>query len=196
MIDHGPERVSILGYLRPGSSFVCPGPDFPFLLSKRRHSLTGLAPRKVLKTVAASAASAASGLGGQLTPAQDAPKRGAQAAPVAVGLAPEADSSVEAAVTPGEATGVAVALGPPDVLPALAPASAEVVAVLAVEPPVTADAEMVEASLPVASEEGGVEPRPILGGGRLVPAPQSRRAASIAPVLDQWGFRSSLRPRR
>jgi hypothetical protein len=71
-----------------------------------------------------------------------------------VGLAPEADSCVEAAVTLGEAAGAAVALGPPDVLPALSPASAEAVAVLAVEPPVAADAEMAEASLPVASEEG------------------------------------------
>jgi hypothetical protein len=98
-----------------------------------------------------------------------------------VGLAPEADSSVETAVAPGEATGAAVALGPPDVLPALAPASAEVVAVLAVEPPVAADAEMVEASLPVASEEGGVEPRPILGGGSLVPSRRSpdRRRQSL-----------------
>jgi hypothetical protein len=153
-IDHGPERVSVLGYLRPGSSFVCPDPDFPFLLSKQRHGSTGLAPRKVLKTTLASAASAAPGLRGQLTPSQDAPKRGAQAAPVAVGLAPEADSCVEAAVTLGEAAGAAVALGPPDVLPALSPASAEAVAVLAVEPPVAADAEMAEASLPVASEEG------------------------------------------
>jgi hypothetical protein len=90
-----------------------------------------------------------------------------------VGLAPEADSSAEAAVAPGEAAGATVALGPPDVLPALAPASAEAVAVLAVEPPVTADAEMAEASLPVASEERGVEPQPILGGGRLVPARRS-----------------------
>jgi hypothetical protein len=66
-------------------------------------------------------------------------------------------------------------------LPALAPASAEVVAVLAVEPPVAADAEMVEASLPVASEEGGVEPRPILGGGSLVPSRRSpdRRRQSL-----------------
>jgi hypothetical protein len=95
-----------------------------------------------------------------------------------VGLAPEADSSVEATVAPGEAAGAAVALGPPDVLSVLAPASAEAFAVLAVEPPVTADAEMAEASLPVSSEEGGVGPRPILGGGRLVPAcrsPDGRR---------------------
>jgi hypothetical protein len=68
---------------------------------------------------------------------------------------------------------VAVALGPPDVLSALSPAPAETVAVLAVEPPVAADAEMAEASLPVASEEGGVEPRPILGSGSLVPARRS-----------------------
>jgi hypothetical protein len=58
----------------------------------------------------------------------------------------------------GEAAGAAVASGPPDVLPALAPAAAEAVAILAVETPVTADAEMAEASLPGASEEGGTEP--------------------------------------
>jgi hypothetical protein len=98
------------------------------------------------------------GLAGQLTPPQDAPKRGAQAAPVAVGRAPEADSSVEAAVALGEAAGAAVASGPPDMLPALAPAAVEAVAVLAVESPIATDAEMAEASLPDASEEGGTEP--------------------------------------
>jgi hypothetical protein len=45
------------------------------------------------------------------------------------------------------------------VLPALAPAAAEAVAVLAVESTVAADAEMAEASLPDASEEGGVRNR-------------------------------------
>jgi hypothetical protein len=48
---------------------------------------------------------------------------------------------------PGETAGVAAALSPPDVLPAPAPASVETVVVLPVEPPVTADAEMAEASL-------------------------------------------------
>jgi hypothetical protein len=67
---------------------------------------------------------------------------------------PEAGSSVEVAVTLGEAAGAAVASGPPDMPPALAPAAAEGVAVLAVERPVTADAEMAEASLLGASEEG------------------------------------------
>jgi hypothetical protein len=90
-----------------------------------------------------------------------------------VGRAPEAVSSVEAAVALGEAAGAAVASGPPDVLPALAPAAAEAVAVLAVESPVPVDAEMAEASLPDASEEGGVEPRPIRGSGSLVPARRS-----------------------
>jgi hypothetical protein len=132
MVDYGPEWVSILGYLRPGSSFVCPDPDFPFLLSKRSHGPTDLAPRKVLKTASASAAGAAPGLAGQLTSLQDAPQRGAQAAPVAVERAPEAGSSVEAAVALGEVAGAAVASGPPDMLPALAPTAAEVVAVLAV----------------------------------------------------------------
>jgi hypothetical protein len=159
--------------LRPGSSFVCPDPDFPFLLSKRRHGSTGLSPQKVLKTASASAASAAPGLAGQLTSSQDAPQRGAQVAPVAVGRAPEADSSVEAVVALGEATSAAVASGPPDMLPAVVPAAAEAVAVLAVEPPVAADAEMAEASLLGASEEGGTEPRPVPSSGSLVPARRS-----------------------
>jgi hypothetical protein len=90
-----------------------------------------------------------------------------------VGRAPEADSSVEAAVTLVEAAGAAVASGPPDMLPVLAPAAIEVVAVLAVESPVAADAEMAEASLLGALEEGGAEPRPIPGRGNLVPARRS-----------------------
>jgi hypothetical protein len=172
-VDYGPEWVSISGYLRPGSSFICPDPDFPFLLSKRSHGPTDLAPRKVLKMVSASAASAAPGLAGQLTSSQDAPQRGAQAAPVAVERAPEAGSSVEAAVVLGEAAGAAMASGPPDMMSALAPAAAEAVAVLAVEPPVVADAEMAKASLLGASEEGGAGPRPVPSSGSLVPARRS-----------------------
>jgi hypothetical protein len=64
----------------------------------------------------------------------------------------------------GEAAGVAMASGPPDMLPALAPAAAE-----AVEPPVAADAEMAEASLLGASEEGARDRDP------------SRRAAALSP---------------
>jgi hypothetical protein len=64
-----------------------------------------------------------------------------------MGRAPQADPSVEAAVVPGETAGAAAALSPPDVLPAPAPASAEAVVILPVEPPVAADAEMAEAPL-------------------------------------------------
>jgi hypothetical protein len=152
---------------------MCPDPALPFLPSKRRHGSTGLAPRKVLKTASASAAGAVPGLAGQLAFLQDAPEWGAQTAQVAVGRALEADSSVEAAVVPREAAGAAAASSSPDALLAPAPAFAEVVAVPAVEPPVAADAEMVEASLLGASEEGGVEPRPVLGSGNLVPARRS-----------------------
>jgi hypothetical protein len=152
---------------------VCLDPALPFLPSKRRHGSTGLAPRKALKTAPASASSAAPGLAGRLAFLQDAPKRGAQAAQVAVGRAPEADSSVEAVVVPRETAGAAATSRPQDALLALAPASAEVVVVLAVEPPVAVDAEMVEASLLGASEEGGAEPRPVLGSGNLVPARRS-----------------------
>jgi hypothetical protein len=93
-----------------------------------------------------------------------------------VGRAPEADSSIEAAVALGEAAGAAVASGPPDMSSALA--AAEAIAILAVESPVAADAEMVEVSLLGASEEGGAEPRPVPGSGNLVPArrgPDGRR---------------------
>jgi hypothetical protein len=76
-----------------------------------------------------------------------------------VGRAPEADPSVEAAVVPRETAGAVAASSPPDVLPALAPASAEAVAVLAVEPPVTADVEMVEAPL---LEVGDRKPAPLV----------------------------------
>jgi hypothetical protein len=70
-----------------------------------------------------------------------------------MGRAPEAGSSVEAVVVPRVVVGAAAALCPPDALPVPAPASAEVVAIPAVEPPVAA-AEMAEASLLGASEEG------------------------------------------
>jgi hypothetical protein len=109
-----------------------------------------------------------------------------------MGRAPQADPSVEAAVVPGEAASATAALSPPDALPAPAPASAEDVAVLPVEPPIAADAEMVEVPLlevgdrkpaslvegvpdastaggPDALEEGGTEPRPVLGSGDLIP---------------------------
>jgi hypothetical protein len=95
-----------------------------------------------------------------------------------VGRAPEADPSVEEAVVPRETAGAAMASSPPDVLPALAPDSGEAVAVLAVEPPVAADAEMAEAPLLDASEEGDAEPRPVMGSGNLVLAwrsPNGRR---------------------
>jgi hypothetical protein len=64
-----------------------------------------------------------------------------------MGRAPQADPSVKAAVVTGETAGAAASLSPPDVLPAPVPASAKAVAVLPVEPPVAADAEMVEVPL-------------------------------------------------
>jgi hypothetical protein len=83
--------------------------------------------------------------------------------------APEAGSSVEAAVALGEASGAAVASGPPDMLLAMAPAAAEAVAVLAVERPVAADAEMTEASLLGASEEGARDRDPSCRAEALSP---------------------------
>jgi hypothetical protein len=105
--------------------------------------------------------------------------------------APEAGSSVEAAVALGEAAGAAMASGPPDMLPALAPAAAEAVAVLAVEPPFAADAEMAEASLLGASEEGGAGPRPGPSSGSLVPA---RRSSEGRRQVLRFRTRGALDP--
>jgi hypothetical protein len=122
-----------------------------------------------------------------------------------MGRAPQADPSVEAVVVPGETASEAAVLSPPDGWPAPTPASAEAVAVLPVEPPVAADAEMAEAPLlevgdqkptslaeevpdastaggPDALEEGGAEPRPVLGSGDLIPAwrdPNERRGQTL-----------------
>jgi hypothetical protein len=114
-VDRGPERVSTLECLRPGFSFICPGRDFSFFLSKRSHGLTDLAPRKALKTAPACAASAAPGLAVQLTFSQGAPQQGAQVAPVVVERVPEAGSSAEAAIVIREAADADVAPCPPDV---------------------------------------------------------------------------------
>ena len=167
---------------------MCPDPAFPFLPSKRRHSSTGLAPQKVLKTAPASAAGAAPGHAGWLASTQDAPKQGAQAARVAVGRAPQADPSIQAAVVPGETFSAATALSPLDVLPAAAPASAEAVAVLAVESPVAADAKMAEAPLLEAGDRKPallaeeVPDAPTAGSGDLVVTrrdPNERRGQAL-----------------
>jgi hypothetical protein len=156
-VDHGPERVSILERLRPGFSLVCPDRDFSFLLSKRSHGLTDLAPRKALKTASASSVGAAPGLAVQLTFLQGAPQKGAQAAPVVVERVPEAGSSAEAAIVLEEAADADVAPASPDVSAVPAPVATEAAAVPVGERPVAADAEMAEASALGASEEGGVE---------------------------------------
>jgi hypothetical protein len=143
-VDHDPERVSISECLCPGFPFVCPGRDFSFLLSKRSHGLTDLAPRKALKTT-----------------------------PVAVEQVPEAGSSAEAAIVIGEAADADVVPSPP-VVPAMpAPATTEVAAVLVGEQPVAADVEAADASTLGASEEEGVEVRSVTPGGSLVAARQS-----------------------
>jgi hypothetical protein len=159
--------------LRPGFSFVCTDRDFSFLLSKRSHGLTDLAPQKALKTASASAAGVVPGLAVQLTFSQGAPQRGAQAAPVAVERVPEAGSSAEVAIVLEEAASAGVASGPPDMPPVLAPVAAEAAAVPIGERPVAVDTEMAEASALGASEEGGVETRSVPPSGSLVPARRS-----------------------
>jgi hypothetical protein len=107
---------------------------------------------------------------------------------------PEADPSIEAAVMPREAAGAAACSSPPGGLP-----------MLAVEPPLAADVEIVEApplevgdrepaplveevsDVPAAGgagalEEGGAEPRPVLGSGDLILArrgPNERRGERL-----------------
>jgi hypothetical protein len=161
--------------LCPGFSFICPDRDFSFLLSKRSHGLTDLAPWKALKTASASATGAAPGLAVQLTSHKALHSGGAQAAPVAVERVPEAGSSAEAAIVLGEAAGADVASSPPVMPPVLAPAAAEAATVLVGERPVAADAEMAEASALGASEEGGVETRSVPPSGGLVPAWRSSK---------------------
>jgi hypothetical protein len=146
-IGPSPEWVSTRGYLCFGSFSVCPDPALSLPFSKRRQGSAGLAPRKALKTVLASMASAAACHAGWLASAQDALERGAQATRVAMGQASQADPSIGAAIVPGEAADVAAAPSPPDVLPVPAPAPTEAVAVLPVEPPVAADAGMAEVPL-------------------------------------------------
>jgi hypothetical protein len=102
-----------------------------------------------------------------------------------VGRAPEADPSVEAAVVPRKTTGAASALSPPDVLPVPVPAAAEAVAVLAMEPPVAADADMAE--VPVL-EDGDRKPAPL--AEEVPDAP----TAGGADALEEGGRRTAARP--
>jgi hypothetical protein len=190
-VDHGPERVSILECLRPGFSFVCPGRDFSFLLSKRSHGLTDLAPRKALKATPACAASAAPGPAVRLTLSHGVPPQGARAVPVVVEQVPEAGSSAEAAIVIGEAADADVAPSPP-VVPAMpAPVATEVVAALVEEQPVAADAETADAPAPGASEEAGGEARSIPPGGDLVAV---RRSPEVRRQLLRFRTREASDP--
>jgi hypothetical protein len=103
-----------------------------------------------------------------------------------VGRAPQADPSAEPAVVPGETAGAAATFTPSDVLSMPAPASAEAVAVMPVEPSITVDAEMAEVLLPEAGDRKPaplveeVPDAPIAG----VPTPWRRGAQNRGP---SWG---------
>jgi hypothetical protein len=193
-VDHGPERVSISECLRLGFPFICLGHDFPFSLSKRSHGQTDLAPRKALKTVPAYAASAAPGLVVQPTLSQGVSPQGARVTPVAGEQVPEAGSSAEAAIVIGEAADADVVPSPPIVPAMLAPAATEVDAIPVGERPVAAGVETADASAPSASEEVGVEARPVQSGGSLIAVRRSpgarrqllrfRTREASDPVLD------------
>jgi hypothetical protein len=134
--------------------------------------LAGLAPRKALKTVPASAAGAAACHADWLASTQDALERGAQAARLVMGQDSQADPSVEAAIMPGEAADAAAAPSPPDLLPASASTPAGAVAHSPVEPPVASDVGIIEAPPLVV-----VPDLPILG--------HEERAAVVAEVGDR-----------
>jgi hypothetical protein len=154
-------------------SSVCLDLVFSPSFSKRRQSLTGLAPRKALKTGLASAAGVAARQAGWLASAQSALERGAQAVRVAMGQVPWADPSVGAAIVPEETANADVALSPPDL--SLAPAStpAGAIADSPTEPPVAPDVVMAEAPLLEVALD-----LPSLG--------HKERAAAITEVCD-WG---------
>jgi hypothetical protein len=87
-----------------------------------------------------------------------------------VGRVPETGSSAEAAIVLEEAADADVASTPPDTPPVLVPVATKAAAVPVGERPVAADAEMTEAPVLGASEEGGVETRSVPPSGSLVPA--------------------------
>jgi hypothetical protein len=153
-------------------SSVCLDLVFSPSFSKRRHSSTGLAPRKALKTGLASAVSAAAQQAGWLASAQSALERGAQAARVAMGQVPRADPSVRATIVPEETANAAVALSPPDLLLAPASTPAGAVADSPAEPPVAPDVGMAEAPLLEVAPD-----LPSLG--------HKERAATVAEVDDR-----------
>jgi hypothetical protein len=126
-----------------------------------------------------------------------------------MGHAPQADPSIVAAIVPREAAGVVAALSPPNVLPTPAPAPAEAVAVLPMEPPVAADAEMAEVSLlevgdrkPASLAEGVPDASTAGGPDALEEGAQNRNpswgAATSSPrgaiPMSGVGRRSGSRP--
>jgi hypothetical protein len=74
----------------------------------------------------------------------------------------------ELAIVIGEAADADVVPSPPVVPAMLAPAATEVAAVPAGERPVAVGVETADASAPSASEEVGVEARPVQPGGSLI----------------------------
>jgi hypothetical protein len=153
--------------------------------------LAGLAPRKALKTEAASTAGAAARKAGWLASAQGALERGAWAARLAMGQASQADPSVGAAIVPGENADAAVAPSPPDPLPAPTSTPAGAVADSPVEPPVASDIGMVEVpplvvvpDLPVLGHEERATTVAGVGDRRPTTLAEGRPSTSTAMVFD------------
>jgi hypothetical protein len=108
-----------------------------------------------------------------------------------MGQASQVEPPIEVAIMPGEAVDVAVASSPPVLLPASASILAGAVADPPAEPPVTADAEMAEASLPLVipdlhifDHEEGAAVVAKVGERRLVTLAEERPDTSTAVATD------------
>jgi hypothetical protein len=154
-------------------SSVCLDLVFSPSFSKWRQSLTGLAPRKALKTGLASVAGATTHQAGWLASTQSALERGAQAARVVMGQVPRADPSAGAAIALEETANAAVAPSPPDLLLASASTPAGAVADSPVEPPIAPNVGMAEVPLLEVAPD-----LPSLG--------HKERATAVAEVDDRW----------
>jgi hypothetical protein len=139
----------------------------------------------------ASAVGVAARHAGWLASAQGALRRGSQAARVVMGQASQVEPPVGAAIMPGEAVDAVAVPSPPVLLPAPASIPVGAVANSPAEPPVTVDAEMAEAplplvipDLPISDHEEGAAVVAEVGERRLVTLVEKRPDTSTAVAPD------------
>jgi hypothetical protein len=128
---------------------------------------------------------------GWLASAQGALWRGAQAARAVMGQASQVEPPIGAAIMPGEAVDAAAAPSLPVLLPAPASIPIGVVADSPAEPPVTADAKMAKAplplvipDLPISDHEEGAAVVAEVSERRLVTLAEERPDMSTAVAPD------------